>query len=104
MKKPLRQIINESLNKVIRGPRAKKLAKHHLGQWKADIEPNVHDQQYEYIKKNYSKKEAERANYGWGTDADERSVSVATKVYGKRPGVVTSYVKYPNKKAEHDDG
>ena len=103
MKKPLKEIIESSLFKTLKGPRAKRLANHHLGQWKADIEPRIYDQQHDYIKKNYGQKAADDANYGWSAESDEKDVNVSTKVYGKNPRVISSYARYPNKKADHSD-
>jgi len=53
--------------------------------------------------KEYGKEAADNANYGWGVDSEEESISIRTKVYGK--GILTSEGYLTGKKGweiEHD--
>jgi hypothetical protein len=57
-----------------------------------DIEDRAYDSQYEYIKKNYGKRRADQANYGWGVHEAEDEIVISTKVYGKDPKVLVTVV------------
>lgn len=58
------------------------------------------DEQTKYIKKNFGKRAADRANYGWGIGGDQHHTSVATKVYGH--GVLQTDVDHKTRKIDHD--
>lgn len=64
------------------------------------LDEKAYDEQYELIRKQYGKKKAEMANYGWGVAGDDTYASIATKVYGV--GVLQSTVEYATKRITHE--
>lgn len=45
------------------------------------LERAIYDEQNKFIEKTYGKKAMENCNMGWGVDANDTEISVATKVY-----------------------
>jgi hypothetical protein len=71
--------------------------------WLASIEDLIHESQVRFIERRFGAEAAGTANYGWGIDARttaERSISVATKVYGH--GVLESVAVFPSLTVFHD--
>ena len=47
-----------------------------------EIEDIIYDEQEKYIVKEFGKKHAKNANYGWGVDGEGKNAVIQTKVYG----------------------
>ena len=69
---------------------------HSIGYW----ESIAYDEQYELICKEFGKRAADNANYGWGVDGDENWTSLATKVYGH--GVLQTTLDLADGSTSHD--
>jgi len=69
--------------------------------WYADAESRIYGEQYEEVKREYGKRAADRANYGWGVEDGDGYVRVSTKVYGR--GVLSSTAIY-RRGVEHEWG
>lgn len=64
------------------------------------LEDKIYDAQERYIKREFGKEAADRANYGWFVDGDAKHIIVSTKVY--RHGVLTSTGILKSGKVTHD--
>lgn len=58
-------------------------------------------EQYKEICRACGKKRADQSNYGWGDASSDRSISIATKVYGKNTQYLTSVAFYPSFDVHH---
>lgn len=74
----------------------KKLTKY---QWQRQIETKIYNAQELWIEKYVSKKAAKKANYGWFTEGSDKSILIATKIYGH--GVLGSSASYPSLEIHH---
>ena len=54
-----------------------------------NLEDRIYREQERIIRRDYGKRAADQANYGWGVDEDDGSIIVSTKVYGH--GVLITY-------------
>ena len=64
------------------------------------FEEMIYNQQFELIKREFGDEASANANYGWGVDETEDTISISTKVYGH--GVVTSVGNYNTGEITHD--
>jgi hypothetical protein len=67
-----------------------------------DPEDRAYDEQFALIKEVAGKAAADNANYGWCVvENDDGSLDIQTKVYGRRSGVVNTFVSADGT-IEHD--
>jgi len=52
------------------------------------LEDRIYNEQERIIRRDFGKRAADRANYGWGVDDGDEHLTVNTKVYGH--GVFTT--------------
>jgi hypothetical protein len=68
------------------------------------LEDRAYDSQYEYIKKNYGKQRADRANYGWSVYEAEDEIVISTKVYGRDLRILITVVDIRTGSIAHEVG
>lgn len=63
------------------------------------VEEQIYAEQQAYIEREFGKRAANVANYGWGVTDEDDIVIVSTKVYGH--GVLTSQAEAPLWQIKH---
>lgn len=61
-----------------------------------DLEDRIYAHQERVIREKYGKEAADQANYGWGVDERDDSITVETKIYGDEPMVLVTFAKFPD--------
>lgn len=71
-------------------------------EWAEAVEEQIYAEQVQLIRHERGNRAADMANYGWGVSVGKDYISIATKVYGRHPLVLTSGADYPTFEIVHD--